>query len=628
MATTSTETPPEVARPGEAEGNEWTDEEWLSSLGVRYLLKRLKANVTVGVTADEQLSDVTKRGRKGLDEFMEFYQKLLVQTTRPEHKNILHLIAEEEDPDFVAGIGKLTPLVTALIHLHPNTLATKDSCGRTPVHAALLSRKQSLVRVMCKAHKDINSILRIRGNMPGQKLANCIHFAIKNQGSKADDRLLLELIRYCKSFTLRALDGDGFSTLHLAVDYKRRGPRQNEIAQRLVKQCGRLCSVECDYKGDLLSAYRYLLLTRQEAKQKQKNPENTADLTRNADFPESESHNVAPSKANEGESAAPITMVNPPSGSGEAPEPVSNGSQRESLGEQGTTATAEEMDVDESRALKLQRYIKLACLERLTHHKARQMLYGIPKDDFTLSTPHTVLSFHRADSLLSPRQFRDTFRDIPLEVGLHHVDIPHLKVDPNSSAAGRVDLVVLFKWLYVCKKVLAVFEVIVNDLEEPSHSDSSIEKAMSYFRCINTWKWAKFDMCPELIRKVAPELHTLHLYWSGSNAVLRGWSEKQGIRRLENLKDVTLHYPKNLECDSRAQSNIKAFKNRVQSGRKIRVDISNREGISPRSHVSSTNFWRDFLQKRWAEGRKALEGLMEEECESPALEPRYDDQQA
>lgn len=108
-----------------------------------------------------------------------------------------------------------------------------------------------------------------------------------------------------------------------------------------------------------------------------------------------------------------------------------------------------------------------------------------------------------------------------------------------SEAKGRRDMVFFFQLLRE-KGVKRVIRVIVDDTGKPEHSDEAIEKALAPFK-IEVWDWRKFDLCTETIRIAAPDVREVFLYWSGNNAVLRGWSEPEGLKLLDKLEKVYLH---------------------------------------------------------------------------------------
>lgn len=74
----------------------------------------------------------------------------------------------------------------------------------------------------------------------------------------------------------------------------------------------------------------------------------------------------------------------------------------------------------------------------------------------------------------------------------------------------------------------------------PSHSDENIEKALGGFK-IENWDWQKVDLCIDTIATAAPEVKEVHLYWSGNNAILRGWGAQGGLNQLSRLEKVYLH---------------------------------------------------------------------------------------
>jgi hypothetical protein len=159
---------------------------------------------------------------------------------------------------------------------------------------------------------------------------------------------------------------------------------------------------------------------------------------------------------------------------------------------------------------------------------------------------------------LSESHIEGAWRHFDLEDVLQYVFIPQVRIEPKppnvaapgkhplhnsikkSDGRGRTDLVILFKWLNETKSVKTILKVIVDDLEEPSHSDEAIETCLKGMG-VEVWDWRKTDLCSEVIYRVSPDTQELHLYWTGRNAVLRGWSEEEGLKRLRKLKLVHLH---------------------------------------------------------------------------------------
>lgn len=100
-------------------------------------------------------------------------------------------------------------------------------------------------------------------------------------------------------------------------------------------------------------------------------------------------------------------------------------------------------------------------------------------------------------------------------------------------------MVFLFNFLRN-KSVKRVIRVIVDDTLEPPHSDEAIERALGGLE-VEIWDWKRIDLCSETILTAAPDVKDVCLYWSGNNAVLRGWSEPGGLSQLKKLLRVRLH---------------------------------------------------------------------------------------
>lgn len=142
---------------------------------------------------------------------------------------------------------------------------------------------------------------------------------------------------------------------------------------------------------------------------------------------------------------------------------------------------------------------------------------------------------------------------------LQYVKIPFLraeksvrtsssKLSPRTSSKGRDDYLAVFKWLKD-KGVKRIVDLEVDDYKEflpgdeksvPSHSDEAIEKALVGIEVLRSWNWRKPDLSSELIFRRAPEISQLTLHWSGNDAILRSWSELEGLRKLRNLKKVVI----------------------------------------------------------------------------------------
>lgn len=114
-----------------------------------------------------------------------------------------------------------------------------------------------------------------------------------------------------------------------------------------------------------------------------------------------------------------------------------------------------------------------------------------------------------------------------------------------DGQTGKQDLKKFFDWLSK-KGVKYIIKVIVADNEEKAHRDETIIKSLDQFD-VEILDWKKIDLCPHVIREASKKwskFHELHLLWSGNNAVLRAWSEPDGLPSVKSLKTIHIHETK------------------------------------------------------------------------------------
>ena len=150
---------------------------------------------------------------------------------------------------------------------------------------------------------------------------------------------------------------------------------------------------------------------------------------------------------------------------------------------------------------------------------------------------------------------RQFFKDRKINRILRYVSLPQATVtlmpDPKTKSIPTNkytdNRLFYFDWLHKDMGVEKILKVIVDDMEKP-HGDEAIEEAiggtgtLKHSFDVEILEWRKVDLCPETIRRAAPNVTELHLEWSGSNSVLRGWSDPDGLPKLEFLKQVHLTY--------------------------------------------------------------------------------------
>ena len=148
-------------------------------------------------------------------------------------------------------------------------------------------------------------------------------------------------------------------------------------------------------------------------------------------------------------------------------------------------------------------------------------------------------------------------KHIRLEDCLQYVALPELRIQRDayldtlspekdksvlkmlqSECEGLTDAVLVFDWLRK-RNVKKVIQVIVMEGVSLPHSDEAIVESLKGLD-VEIWDWRKFDICSETILQAAPQVRILHLYCSGSNAVLRSWSCEQGLVNLEKVSSALL----------------------------------------------------------------------------------------
>ncbi|KAH8169371.1 subtilase family protein [Sarocladium implicatum] len=271
---------------------------------------------------------------------------------------------------------------------------------------------------------------------------------------------------------------------------------------------------------------------------------------------------------------------------------------------------------------RIQDVLKVKIMRYRSHDEITKFLYG-------KNTRNVQIYFdYRGQAPpVDQTTFKDSFAGIEFESVLKYVAFPCVEVtdwkQPRSTG-GRSDMVFFFDWLRK-KKVKRILRVIVNDSHEDgrSHSDEAIEKCLVGME-VEELEWQKENLDPETIcridgilpadeelelqqtgersrpgdyrndenrdgvtaegqgehdkskllarhGKATGTLRQLHLWWGGDNAVLRGWSDPEGLRLLPQLKSIHLISRKGtLESDARTQRNIAMFKHRM-SGKQANV---------------------------------------------------------
>ncbi|KAK1757348.1 hypothetical protein QBC47DRAFT_399689 [Echria macrotheca] len=216
---------------------------------------------------------------------------------------------------------------------------------------------------------------------------------------------------------------------------------------------------------------------------------------------------------------------------------------------------------------KIKMDIKVQYLRTRSHPKAVKFLYGKNPKDIQISFEYEGLAVEAdADT------FKDSFQELTFDNVLKYVAFPAvfvrnwrknpLRVPPGEEATrGRSDMLYFFQWLRE-KGVERILKVIVDDSKSPPHSDEAIEMSLKPFR-VEVLDWSKPDLDPVTICNASQDLTEIVLHWSGNNAVLRAWSEPEGLRKLPDLSVINLLVDGTLESSERTKRYIMDFENRL-----------------------------------------------------------------
>ncbi|KAI8675461.1 Peptidase-S8 domain-containing protein [Fusarium keratoplasticum] len=522
----------------------------------------------------------------------------------------LHIMATMDKKELPKLDSKMQPLIEFLASRR-DYLKIQDRSGHTSLSLAIEAKKEKMVQWMCDAHPDISSILSI----PSNDLMNCLHVGVDKRVKFLD-----LLVDRADPLTLAAKDANGNTPLHIAVEYKKCRREQLTIIERIVNKSDQAI-LEGPPLGDFnkegMSPYLHHKETKQKAREREKrkareeserekgssrrpNPGNADEPNRETRPDQRGNMSSSGSRVHGPDPGVPDGRLNQqldsrtkyggrpvpnPSGlnspiittapSLPLPEEKKKSSRStESEKKEGADSSHKSSSkVDETTVKAVERFLKLHYLRSRSYGVAMEILYGRNTTSeqelyFDLSGDVNSGTITQAglENLLSKLKFEDI---------LQYVAIPKLSVQANRAGersgsrrsakpdgAGRRDLCYVFDRLRK-KGVKTILKVFIDDSSMPAHSDEAIEDALKSMD-VEVWDWNKTDLCTEVIYKVAPKARGVHLYWSGNNAVLRGWSEEGGLKKLRSLKTVHLHIQQGLESSSRTQQNVKEFLERMK----------------------------------------------------------------
>ncbi|KAK4445312.1 hypothetical protein QBC34DRAFT_413315 [Podospora aff. communis PSN243] len=505
----------------------------------------------LGTPTEEEILDRLQRNDIDLDttrarnKFLERYRQLLGYAAMWDcDGNILHRITRLENVDATKSASLVRLLVLefpGLVWDSDSDLDDGDTCS-TALHLALELKTTHIAQAMVDTAEDIDKILSIQD----KNGMNCIHVAVK---SGTPLPLVLELIHKASRTALRDQDHRGMTPLHYAVEYDRCTPEQVDVVEALLRKDDGPLDFMSDFSRSGFSRPSHAI------------------------YPGSQPR-VSPYHHH----LATIAAA------------------RKTLPANGAR------DIQDS-ASRITDTLKLWILRTRSEEKARRLLCAHDGTrlnaqlSFTLDRdpeepPITISAFTEA---IGTSEFHDVLALVSLGnfrmVGIGGKD---------SNPASREDALVIFKWLRSEKKVRRVIRVMIKDLSTPSHNEEAIEQALSRLH-VEHLDWQIADICPAVVRGVGDFVATLALYWSGNNAVLRGWSEPEGLPRLPNLNSIRLTILENFQYPDRVRRNLDTFKARMLALKPgVQIEVLGVTGLgSPRAPFKSAEHSIPSSRDRW-----------------------------
>ncbi|KAK4083567.1 uncharacterized protein Triagg1_1229 [Trichoderma aggressivum f. europaeum] len=434
--------------------------------------------------------------------------------------NILHTILNPtiyENNCF--SIDAVKPLIRFLLHIHPDLPTGKSTDGKNqpPIFVALQtyrnssnktkdsnqtlefksSIKESIIRFLCETDDNgLGSKMAIRSlaqMVEGNKdSCNAIHKIISSADFKISEAVLTELRSIMISegqhsgneiCCLETRDGQGRTCLHIALTAP--------LNERSIWWAERLSEL----LPDLLKATCPSAIKKQD---------------------------------NDKEQLTPLQYF------------AEQRSQKESDGELNLTLND------------LEAFLKRQCLINFKIDTCKSIMYGkgAAKEIF-LTLDDDIVSWESLESQKLHYKLDTSLKRVHISnsVSIHwdEFSLEARKIATGWKCAGNFDLFMVFFWLKHEIDVKKIIEVVVDDgaggeespsdgseIDKKPHSDQAIIECLKGL-AVEILNWKRMDIPAEVIIKGAgKDVRRLHLYCSGSQAVLQSWADSNGLSKLEN----------------------------------------------------------------------------------------------
>ncbi|KAK4209225.1 intracellular serine protease [Rhypophila decipiens] len=538
-------------------------------------------------------------------------------------RTALHMLLDEGGPDFPdVGDDQTKALITALVQHRNDLLAKGDREGKTPLYLAIDNRREKELEWMVEAHPSINTVLQKSSN---KQLY--LHMAIKRKLKyfrqlvrKADGKTLA--LKDAKGNTIlhlavecRRCRKDQLSVIEEIVA---KSDKEVQKTNGDFNRAGE--SPYLHHKKTVEDEEAKKAKKAKEAAELRKPSEKPPGRDRGEDSKNSAFTSNKTAARPASPTRTPMVGIPVPHGSGTGPQPgldastkarpaIQSNSRAKYVG--GTANTEDKAAVlvdgvaDDSRTPlavvagsmskhlpvsssssskvldsvveAVERFLKLHYLRSRSTAACMDILYG--KEELSNLELYFDLS---GRSNMTQRGFRSLLKQLQFEDALQYVAIPKIRIEDDNTGdksnisssrrsgrgqsykdgSGRHDLVQVFTTLRQ-KGVRTVIRAMVDDSFTPPHTDEAIEEALRGMD-VQIWDWKKTDLSTEVIYTAAPRVREVHLYWSGNNTVLRGWSEGEGLKKLTELRSLHLHVQQGIESPRRTQQYVDDFAERVK----------------------------------------------------------------
>ncbi|KAL4967299.1 uncharacterized protein BDV14DRAFT_207526 [Aspergillus stella-maris] len=489
-------------------------------------------------------------------------KSFLATTHDASNNNALHLLADIRNRD---TFSQALPLIEHLVEDSPVLLQKVNDNADSPLHVAIANRNRKMINYLLDSNKSLDDALSC---VNGQG-KNCIHLAIEKRTRSLD-----------------RLDSNGNTPLHTAVHYDYCDENSLAIIQAIIAKSDAVIrsTEEGDFnrfqngtKTEQMSPFTYHLWTRDRTRDPGRMISDSkagAGADKRLDLKLS-LHPKSVMKANVSQRRADSpARLQQPQGSEKVPAAKKEGNEsRKHLMQPNDVIEAKPVLASSSDSQgarddlrkvsdNIQRFLKKHYLRTRRYEVALNVLQG--RDAVTRKEIYLDLSNKSGATLLQVDRMIGTleFEDV-----LQYVHILQFKTPSDDRQSSRrqprgetIERIFQNDRL---KGVTTVLKIVVEDLDGQPHTDMAVEKSLRG-KGVEIWDWRKVDMCPDVIQQAAPGVRNLHLYWSGRNVVLRGWSEESGLRRLKHLEQITMHLLESSESEERTKSNSGAFEKRLR----------------------------------------------------------------